>query len=70
MLGGYLGDKYGRRTALVISNALSILFGYLSAYSISANIYILVRILIAVFMGITLVLSFTYLDEVAFKGWR
>jgi len=65
-----LGDKYGRKTALVVSNVLCILSGYLSSYSDSATTYIVIRIAIGIFLGMLSVLTIIYLDEMAFKNWR
>jgi len=69
ILGGYLGDKYGRRVVILYSNMIAVILGYLSAYSDSVILYTLLRLPIGVCIGTSVVLR-VYLDEVAFKGWR
>ena len=62
-------DKYGRRVVIIYVNIMVVIIGYISAYSNSAVIYIIFKLVIGICIGMSVILC-VYLDEVALKGWR
>ena len=58
-IGGYIGDKYGRRTTLIFAVMLSMVFGFLSSFSNGAFSFIALRIFVAIGVGMIITICAT-----------
>ena len=68
LLGGYLGDKKGRKTVLNLGIAICLLFGYLSALCQNFPQFLLLRFLVPIGVGfinsnINSIISETFVDS-------
>lgn len=67
---GYLGDFYGRKKAIVISQVFAVVGGGLTAGSVHIGMLIFCRFIQGIGLGQSLTLASVYLTEVANKNNR
>ena len=67
---GYLGDAYGRKKAIIISQIVALVGGALTAGSVHVGMLIFCRFVQGVGLGQSLTLASVYLTEVANKNNR
>lgn len=67
-IGGYMGDKYGRRMTLIIGITIQLIFGYLQALSYSVYQYAFHGIITNIGIGFVVAASPPILYEVLLKN--
>ncbi|KAL8620048.1 hypothetical protein ACOMHN_015330 [Nucella lapillus] len=69
-LGGQLADSVGRKTTMVSFSVLHVLFTLIAAFSVSWQMFAVLRALIGSTVGGILVVSFPYPTEFLGARWR
>ena len=70
IIGGYLGDKYGRKPTIILANILCLIFGLLSSFSNSSLVFIIIRLFVGTAVGIIITICATLFIEFAYKNWE
>ena len=67
MIGGYIGDKYGRKFAMNLGMVICLIFGLLVSLSQNYLILVLIKISSSTGVGFILCTSPTHLAEIFFR---
>jgi len=69
-ISGQIGDRFGRRTSILLAYAMIAFFGFATACSQGPGFMILLRFFVGVGCGIGFPAAYSLMPEVAPSGWR